>query len=184
MRPAFMHLFKFMKSKAINLVITLLVLLLFTSCTFMYVPFIPDNPQARAPRFLLSDSQGLRVEAEQLQLDMTIQEIPESDWLAVQWFSPLSKEVASDSKWLEVIEDSGVAQNVNFELPKDITLTPGYWRAVVSYQGRLIRQFGFDYALVVEEIEEASELNEAENSEALETNSDENTNDSTQKEGN
>jgi len=154
-----------------KLISLILILLFTTSCTFMYVPFIPANPQTREARLLMSESAGLSVETlsdevVQLRLDITIKEIPESDWLAVQWFNPLSKEVGSESKWLEVpvvIEEdiTETAQRLSFDLPADITLTPGYWRAVVSYQDRLIRQFGFDYVLV----EESSNLNEETSSE-------------------
>jgi len=158
------------------------ILLFLTSCTFMYVPFIPDNPQMREARFLMSESEGLSVEAEQLRLDINVKEIPESDWLAVQWFSPLSKEVASESKWLEVSEENDTSgQSLSFNLSTDVTLTPGYWRAVVSYQGRLIRQFGFDYSLVVDEGEESSNLNE---DNASETSSEEISNEPTETEGN
>lgn len=177
-----------------SLVFTLLTTVVLTSCTFTYVPFIPANPQLREARFLMSESQGLRVEEEQLRLDITIKEIPKSDWLAVQWFSPLSKEVASDSKWLEVVEGEEVSEHsLSFDLPVDITLTPGYWRAVVSYQGRLIRQFGYDYSLVEdipeeavsedldEQSSEATNLNEETSSETM---SEENSNESTENDGN
>ena len=169
------------KSKSVGLVVTLGVLLLCSSCTFMYVPLIPANPQMRDARFLLSDSKGLSLEEEQLRLDVTITEIPKSDWLAVQWFNPLSKEIASDSKWLEVPDaSSSESKEISFILPKDIAVTPGYWRAVISYQGRLIRQFGFDYALA-EEVEESSNLNEDASSE---TNTEEISNEPSENKGN
>lgn len=169
--------------KQYRIVVLAVILLFSTSCTFMYIPLIPANPQVREARFLVSDSAGLALEEEQLRLDMSIREVPESDWLAVQWFNPLSKEIASDSKWLEGAEASDAeleSQDISFVLPKSIALTPGYWRAVVSYQGRLIRQFGFDYALA-EEAEESTDLNEDLSSE---TSSSEIPNESTENEGN
>jgi len=162
--------------KHIKIIAFLLIVLFSSSCTFMYVPLIPVNPQVREARFLLSDSQGLSLETEQLRLDMTIKEVPESDWLAVQWFNPLSKEIASNSKWLEVDPEAlAESKEISFLLPENITLTPGYWRAVVSYQGRLIRQFGFDY-VVAEEEEAVTNLNE---DDIAETNSDESSNEAT-----
>lgn len=163
-------LVKPIKSKAIYLVFFTFILLLSTSCTFMYVPLIPANPQVREDRFLMSESKGLTVEDGQLRLDVNIKEIPEDDWLAVQWFNPLSKEIASDSKWLEVAD----TQVLSFNLPSNIEFTEGYWRTVVSYQGNVVRQFGFDYSLEsLEDIEVATE-EDADTTDSSESDSTEN----------
>lgn len=124
----------------------LLLVLSLSACTFTYIPPIPDRaPLEREARFGLRAPSGLEHINDELRLSVAVDEIPEAGWLAVQWFGPQNREVASDSLWLEPT-DAGLARDLY--LPEDVPLEPGRWRAVVSFGGRIVRQF----AVTVEEV--------------------------------
>ncbi len=118
----------------------ILLLLLLTSCSYTYIPLIP-SAQPKEGRLELHTSQGLSNKNERLQLNLFLYNVPEEAWLAVQWFGPLGEEVASASKWVAP-ENTGT--ELIFELPADIELDYGSWRAVASFQGELIRQFSLE----------------------------------------
>ncbi len=117
-------------------ILALLSLITLSACTFTYLPPIPQV-QTRTPQLEFAAESGLKFETE-LSLQLSLRTIPESGWLAVQWFSPRNKELASDSIWLEP-EDAGSTREIF--LPADIALTPGRWRALVSFKGQIVRQF-------------------------------------------
>lgn len=62
-------------------------------------------------------------------------------WLAVQWFGPSGRQAASESQWLEG-ERSG--RSFTFELPADVVVVPGEWRAVASLDAVVLGQFRVD----------------------------------------
>jgi hypothetical protein len=114
--------------------------LLFTlpSCTFLYLP--PELPVQSIPEtFDISGSSGLKYTNDQLELSVLLRNVTNDGWLAVQWYAPNSKEIASDSVWIE-IRDEGLAQT--FTLPQ--VPSRGEWRAVVSFEKTLLRQFSLD----------------------------------------
>ena len=112
--------------------------LLLSACAYTYIPPIPRTEATPEPTFTVSPSSELFREATTLRLRLRVTEVPTAGWVAVQWLSPRNQEVASDSIWFEPSPDPQVA---DFTLPDDVTLTPGEWRAVVSYGGRVARQF-------------------------------------------
>jgi hypothetical protein len=115
-------------------------LLLFTlpSCTFLYLP--PELPIQSIPEvFDISGSSGLSYQNNELELSVLLRNVPNEGWLAVQWYAPNSKQVNSDSVWIER-RDEGLAQT--FTLPQ--RPSRGEWRAVVSFEKKLLRQFAFD----------------------------------------
>jgi hypothetical protein len=126
-----------------SLLVTLFFLLppssfLLSSCTFLYLP--PVLPEQTVEATLdLSGSSGLSYAAEQLELSVFLRTIPQAGWLAVQWFAPNNKEVASDSLWIE-LRDQGLSQR--FALPQKPS--KGDWRVVVSFGDRLLRQFSIE----------------------------------------
>lgn len=118
-----------------------------SSCTYTYIPPVPRGRVEPAASLDLHASAGIITETlageertgeERLVLLLTASDVPAADWLAVQWFAPDNRQVASASQWLE---PSPAAQDVRFVLPDNIPLRPGDWRAVVSYQNRVARQF-------------------------------------------
>lgn len=113
----------------------LLIALVLGGCTFTYTPPVRE---ARAPEPRLVVGEGALVQADEaLRLELQVT-VPESDWLAVQWFSPANDEVSATSLWLEL---SPEPQTLAVTLPPRIDLTDGLWRVVLSYQGGLVRQF-------------------------------------------
>ena len=107
-----------------------------SSCTFTYIPPVPRSYDL-APTLRLSGASDLTRQPEGLRLRLIVVEVPEADWLAVQWFDPRNDEVASTSVW--VSPEDGTTSYDLF-LPDDITFVPGLWRAIVSYRGRVARQ--------------------------------------------
>lgn len=105
------------------------------SCTFTYTPPVREA-RAPEPRFVV-DEGALDQADEVLTLELSVS-VPESDWLAVQWFSPANDEVSATSLWLG---SSPEPQTLSVALPSRIDLTDGLWRVVLSYQGGLVRQF-------------------------------------------
>ena len=121
----------------IRIAAPILALLLLSACTYTYIPPIPEA-RTREKVFDLSSPTGLTQEGERLRLDFAVGEVPEADWLAVQWFAPNNDQVASDSIWIEPEYERGTG---TLFTPERVTLRPGTWRAVLSFQGRIVRQF-------------------------------------------
>ena len=114
----------------------LLVLMLLGSCTYTYIPLVRE---ARAPEprlTIVDDKSSLEQNETSLELTLELSTVPEPDWLVVQWFDPGNEEVAAESLYLEP-----APQAVTLSLPSGTALGDGLWRAVVSYQGKLARQF-------------------------------------------
>ena len=118
----------------------LLLLFFLTSCSYTYIPPIP-SAQRKEPRLEVHTSKGLSYENGDLKLDLFLYNVPEEAWLAVQWFGPLGEEEASASKW---VTPESTGQEITFELPKDVGMESGFWRAMVSFQRELIRQFSIE----------------------------------------
>ena len=114
-----------------------LALTLLSACTYTYIPPIPETRE-REKVFDLSSGSGLQQENERLRLDIVINEVPEADWLAVQWFAPNNDQVASESLW---IEPAAVGATQTLRSPERVALRPGTWRAVLSFRENIVRQF-------------------------------------------
>jgi len=106
-----------------------------SACTFTYLPPVREG-RTPQPMLTLGEGSGLERDGETLRLTLVPSTVPEPDWLAVQWFDPSNDQVAATSVWLEA---AGETHTVT--LPERVALESGLWRAVVSYQGRLVRQF-------------------------------------------
>ncbi len=116
----------------------LLVLFFLGSCTFTYIPPLREA-RAPEPRLTVVDKKSTLEQNEtSLKLTLELATVPKADWLAVQWFDPGNDEVAAESVWLEPAPEP---QAVAVSLPPRTALENGLWRAVVSYQGKLLRQF-------------------------------------------
>jgi hypothetical protein len=112
-------------------------LIFLSSCTFLYLP--PELPIQTIPEtFDISGSSGLSYENSQLELSVLLRNVPQEGWLAVQWYAPDNRQVASDSLWIER-RDEGLSQT--FTLPQ--RPSRGEWRAVVSFGETLLRQFSY-----------------------------------------
>ncbi len=112
-------------------------LLLLGGCTFTYIPPLREA-RAPEPRLSILDQSALKQSETSLELNLRLATVPEADWLTVQWFDPANDEVAAESVW---IGPAPKPQAVAVSLPARTALKDGLWRAVVSYQGELARQF-------------------------------------------
>lgn len=110
---------------------------------------------AREPR--IAEGSALELVAGRPQLTFGVVGLVEDGWVDVQWFAPDGHEAASESRWAELegsrapgedgarrpgsaSAEAAVGPWV-LRLPDDVALVAGEWRAVVSMQGRFLRQF-------------------------------------------
>ena len=113
-----------------------------TSCTLLYIPPVLET-QEMPETLNIDGSRGLFLANDELILAVQLNQVPQEGWLMVQWFSDTNSEVGSDAQW---IDSRQVGQVLNYVLPGKIDLSEGTWRAVVSFQNQLIRQFSIDVA--------------------------------------
>lgn len=136
--------FKPVMFKRIRFVLTawgpLLALLLLGGCTFTYIPLVREA-RIPDPRLNIADESSLLQNDAGLELTLYIATVPEADWVAVQWFDPSNEEVYATSLWAKPAPKT---QTFVTTLPPEVTLEDGLWRTVVSYQGRLARQFSLE----------------------------------------
>ncbi len=115
----------------------LLLSLTLAGCAFTYIPLL-RQPNVPTPRLYVAEQSALKQTNRGLELTLGLETVPQADWLAVQWFDPANNEVYATSLWLEPAPS---LQTIATRLPPRVALEDGLWRAVVSYQGILERQF-------------------------------------------
>ncbi len=118
------------------LVLCAFLLTTLAACSFAYLPLVPEG-QEWEPALDLRGSRGLVLEDGELVLYVTLSEVPEPDWLAVQWFGP-GRRTASASVW---ISPEQVGEELRIVLPAEVRLERGLWRVVLSYRLAVARQF-------------------------------------------
>lgn len=106
------------------------------ACRPLYVPLVPTGLPEPHPTRLSGGSTLAAGMGGRPRLELEVLDVARAGWLAVQWFGPGGAEAASDSAWLEPPAAAAV-----FDLPADVALRPGEWRAVVSFEGVILRQF-------------------------------------------
>jgi hypothetical protein len=106
-------------------------------CRPLYVPFVPEGVPPQ-PRFRVDETSGLTLSGDRLQLVLAFDELPNEGWLALQWFDPKNREVASESFW--VVPSQRMIRR-RLDLPHTVPLSSGEWRVVVSFGSHIIRQF-------------------------------------------
>ncbi len=128
-------------SPALAVAALALLALLLAACMPLYVPLVPEAMLTPEPAFRLHGDLRLeherRADASALVLHLRASEVPEAGWLAVQWFGPSGPARAAESLWFEPA-DVGEARQL--ATPEHLNLVPGEWRAVLSWQDRLVRQ--------------------------------------------
>ena len=110
------------------------VLLFLAACRPLYLPPLiePAAPEERARLVSQLDLLDGRP-----RLQVEVLSVVRDGWLAVQWFSPGGREVASESIWLEA---DSVGLTFTLTLPADAEAAPGEWRALLSQHSQVIRQ--------------------------------------------
>lgn len=112
----------------------LLLMVSVAACRPLYLPPLIESEQPE-PRARLTLE--LVLEQERPLLLVSVLDVPEEGWLAVQWFAPGSQEVASQSIWLD---PDAIGQNFRLPLPEDVQSQAGTWRALVSQHSLVLRQ--------------------------------------------
>ena len=113
------------------------VALLIVGCRPLFVPGVPERLPPFADELRLAEVRIVRL-GERLDVAFVPERVPQAGWLAVQWFPPAGAEVASASAWL-TSEREGHTVRIRF--PDDVAREPdGRWRAVLSFDGRVVRQ--------------------------------------------
>ena len=120
-----------------RLVYLLVLMLSLSGCAYTYLPPVREA-RVPEPRLTIAAASRLGQNETTIRLDLRLVTVPEADWLAVQWFGPNNDEVTAESVWVVPTERP---QNVAVSLPPSAVLRDGLWRAVLSYQGRFVRQF-------------------------------------------
>lgn len=119
----------------------LAVTLVAAGCTPLYVPPVPAQLPALEPRTRIAAARVDRLGGVPT-VAFTPREVPEEGWLQVQWYPPAGDEVASASVWLDA---SSVDRVVRIPFPEDVSRDRGgVWRAVLSFDGRILRQVAWE----------------------------------------
>jgi hypothetical protein len=120
-------------------VLTTLALTGVVACSPLYLPPQPSDALLPAPRFRVHGDTALEVlrSPAGLRVTLVLSEVPEPGWLAVQWFGPSGGVRASESLWLTPADAD---TRPSLTTPPHLELTPGEWRAVVSWDGSVVRQ--------------------------------------------
>lgn len=108
-----------------------------SACQPLYLPLVPERLPAPALT-QLGDGSSLTLQGGVPTLHLVLARVPERGWLAVQWFAPDGREAASDSVW---IDPAAEGEGRTLTLPARVAVTPGEWRAVVSFGHDIVRQF-------------------------------------------
>ena len=111
-----------------------------SACVPLFIPPLPTDRLEPEPAFRLhGDARLERAPDDEagLVLVMRAAEVPAGGWLAVQWFGPSGPSRASESVWFDT---ESVDTEVRLETPPGLEVTPGEWRAVLSWDGRVVRQ--------------------------------------------
>lgn len=116
-------------------------------CTPLYVPPVPDL-LAPEPAWRIAGDAHLEVvtvaeAGTRLRLEASFASVAAPGWVAVQWFGPVGTERASAATW---VTDADVGRGFVWWSPPDLELAPGAWRALVSVDGRVLRQFDVEIA--------------------------------------
>lgn len=126
--------------KLLKLFMSGFLLFAISACTLLYIPPVLET-QAMPESIDINGSKGLFLDQDELVLSLKLKHIPQEGWLMVQWFSASNEEVASDAQWVDVAQEG---LQLNYLLPAQVELGEGSWRAVVSFQNKLVRQFSLD----------------------------------------
>lgn len=110
-------------------------------CTPLFVPPVPNDAIVAAPTWRLAGDAELRATVvagdPRLRVRFRFEAIAADAWVSVQWFGPAGGERASAAVWV-ARGDEG--RSFAVDLPDDVATPPGAWRALISVDGRVLRQ--------------------------------------------
>jgi hypothetical protein len=112
-----------------------------SACAPLFVPPVPTDALVAAPAWRLAGDAELRVAAfadgPRLRVRFAFEAVAVDAWVAVQWFGPAGGERASAAVW---VARADVGRTFAVDLPADVAIEPGPWRALISVEGRVLRQ--------------------------------------------
>ena len=112
-----------------------------SACTPLFVPPVPSDALVAAPAWRLAGDAELRAsvfgDGPRLRVRFRFEAVATDAWVAVQWFGPTGGERASVAVW---VTQDDVGRPFAVDLPEDVAITPGAWRALISVDGRVLRQ--------------------------------------------
>ena len=108
------------------------------SCTPLYIPPVPA-PLELPERHEIDAAAQLDAGRPRLRIELL--NVIEPVWLAVQWFSPANVEAASESVWVTPADEGS---SFSLRLPDDVEADAGRWRALISADGRVLRQVSIE----------------------------------------
>lgn len=114
------------------------LLVVVAGCTPLFLPPVPGNTLVPTPVWRVNSDSALAWNGAQLELRIRFSEIPQATWVAVQWFGATNGERASASYW---VEPTDLERTFQWLLPDDVRASAGAWRAIVSVDSLLLRQF-------------------------------------------
>lgn len=118
-------------------VLALLLTWAASGCTPLYLPPVPAELPPIPPRIRIAEARIDHLGGVPAAV-FTPREVPNEGWLQVQWFPPAGGAVASASVWLD---RESVGRVVRVPFPADVPRErAGRWRAVLSMDGRVLRQ--------------------------------------------
>jgi hypothetical protein len=132
------------RRRATAVALTLTLALIAPACVPLFVPPLPSDRLVPEPAFRLRGDVRLeRTPGEdgRLSVVMRAAEVPDPGWLVVQWFGPSGPARAAESVWFDA---ELVDAEVRLSAPTSLAFTPGEWRAVLSWDGRVVRQVRID----------------------------------------
>lgn len=116
-------------------------ILTLTACTPLFVPPVPSDVLVPEPAWRLAGDAELRVavfsEGPRLRVRFGFEAIARGAWVAVQWFGPTGGERASVAVWVDRGDEG---RPFAVDLPDDVAIEPGAWRALISVGGQVLRQ--------------------------------------------
>lgn len=126
--------------------LTLLSAALLNACTYTYLPPLRE---ARVPEAQVALARGsaLKQRGHRLLLVLQVDNVPQTGWLAVQFFNPENTSIYETSRWLR---PRAKVQRLEVALPPRYGVTAGRWRTVVSFKGALLRQYSLEATATVE----------------------------------
>jgi hypothetical protein len=112
------------------------------SCTPLFLPPVPHDALTPAPAWRLAGDGALRaasfVGGPRLRVRFRFDAVPHDAWVSVQWFGPAGGERASAAVWVARADEG---RTFAIDLPADVPIEPGAWRALLSVDGQVLRQF-------------------------------------------
>ncbi len=130
------------RRRVVSRLVTLVLSAALPACTPLFVPPVPSSTLSPAPAWRVGGDAEARAFATgdgdvRLRARVRFESVPEDAWIAVQWFGPNGGERASSSRWVSRLDEG---RWFAWDLPVDVTVVPGVWRALLSVDGRPLRQ--------------------------------------------